>query len=442
MRALLLATGILGFVIATSVPAGAQPMGARIAKEVIETSEQLETAMNAVEEALKTYLTKGESARGATGAIGELLLKSEDLICNMWMITFERVMSDLSTGGALNSDEGTALVQALNRLRSRIEEECDKAINGRRRIGVIRSGEGDLEGGSGLVPNTCPNCPYERQALADAEARLELAQWRAARARARTTYLAHLWAANHKAMTQLGEETVEESQQVEQRRSREVTEAQAAVNTARAALIKCTEACHKQLRDQYGFFDRNKKVLITAAAAAIASVALVGGGGTPTALVSQPSPPPVVNTAPTANTTPVVSSPTPAPPTLLSLIVGRWICTACRPVNDPDRHENTLRFCVQLIAAFQLLANSPLRIEHPAPWVAVSGELDEASGTYRATGQGPVSGFSNVSSTVAATFQRSGDTVNAVDLTVTLGENGVFPGGRPVTYSVRLTKTP
>jgi hypothetical protein len=55
---------------------------------------------------------------------------------------------------------------------------------------------------------------------------------------------------------------------------------------------------------------------------------------------------------------------------------------------------------------------------------------------------GSVSGFSNVSSTVTATFQRTGDAVTAVDLTVTLGENGVFPGGRPVAYAVRLTKNP
>jgi cell shape-determining protein MreC len=47
-----------------------------------------------------------------------------------------------------------------------------------------------------------------------------------------------------------------------------------------------------------------------------------------------------------------------------------------------------------------------------------------------------------VSSTVVGTFQRTGDTVSAVDLTVTLGENGVFPGGRPVSYVVRLRKTP
>lgn len=82
------------------------------------------------------------------------------------------------------------------------------------------------------------------------------------------------------------------------------------------------------------------------------------------------------------------------------------------------------------------------RIEHPAPWVTVTGELDETTGAYRATGTGRVGSFSNVSSAVVGTFQRSGDTVTAVDLTVTLGENGVFPGGRPVSYSVRLRKAP
>ena len=109
-------------------------------------------------------------------------------------------------------------------------------------------------------------------------------------------------------------------------------------------------------------------------------------------------------------------------------------------MQDVDRHELVLRFCIQLINAFVLTLNSPLRVAHPAPWVTTDGDYNESSRTYAGTGTGPVGSFQGVSSRVQATFQQSGDSITGADLVVTLGENGVFPGGRPVTYSVRLTK--
>lgn len=447
MRAFVVIAALsVGVVMGTRTPAAAQAadIGVGVAGEFgFEVNDQVSNAVRAVEDVLKAYRTGGESVRGASGPLASLLINSGKLICNTWMMNFHSAMTQLASEGALNSPEGTEVIMALNRLKSRVEEECNKAMNGGPRIGVIGGGEGS-EPTNELVPNTCPNCPYELRAREIAKWRLAAAQYRAERARERTSLLAQMWLANAAAMRRLQEETIEEAERFEARMADEFGKAREALAAAEKAYIDCIEACHKQLRDQYGFLDRHKKVLIIGAAAAIASVALIGGGGgTPTTLVSTPPAQPVATTpvTPPANT-PVVSSPPPTPQTLLALIVGRWVCAACRVLNDPDRHENTLRFCAQMIAIFQLLANSPLRIEHPAPWVTVSGELDESTGTYRATGTGRVGGFSNVSSTVTATFQRTGDSVNAVDLTVTLGENGVFPGGRPVTYSVRLTKAP
>ena len=443
MRALLI-TGILALCLTATAPAAAQPMGARTADAAgIDVSEQMENASNALEEALKTWVTKGESTRGATGAVGELLLNSDKLICSGWMIAFYTAMNHMS--GAALSDEGAAVLQAMNRLKSAVEAACEKALNGpRRRLNTTGGGgEEGAESTTELQPNTCPDCPYEQQALEAAQWRLEGAQFRAERARGHVADVTRQWLANPQAMRQLGAETVEEAEREEERRSEDVRKALDALGIAERALERCKEMCRKQA----SFFDSNRnKLLVAAAAVAVTTVAMVGGG-TPTTLVSTPpAPQPVANTPPPQPTTPVVTAPTPPPapaaPTLASLIVGRWICAACRALNDPDRHENTLRFCVQLVALFQMLANSPLRIEHPAPWVTVSGELDDATGAYRATGMGSVSGFSNVSSTVTATFQRTGDTVTAVDLTVTLGENGVFPGGRPVSYAIRLTKNP
>ena len=443
MRACLIATGILAFAIASSSPAAAQSltgMAARTAEDFgVEVDPQITNASNALEEALKTWVTSGESTRGATGAIGALLIESDNLMCNAWMTSFYTAMTQMSTSAA-TSDAGTAVLQAMNRLRGLIEAACEKALKGSRTTGVIGGGEGDVaDAPAGLVPNTCPDCPYEKNAVEMADYRLASAQYQAARAKARTDWAYSLASTRPEVYGQFFVSKPQELERDQEAAEAAVEEAQAALNAAKAALDACLAACRKQA----GFFDNKRVLYVAAAAASIATVALIGGG-TPTTLASTPAPAPVATTPAPQQTPPVVTTPAPAPApaTLLSLVIGRWICAACSVINDADRHENTLRFCAQLVAIFQLLANSPLRIEHPAPWVTVNGDLDEATGTYRATGMGSVSGFSNVSSTVTANFQRTGDTVTGVTLTVTLGENGVFPGGRPVSYSVRLTKQP
>jgi hypothetical protein len=418
-------------------------LGKEFGNNYINRDQQIANAIDAAQDAFQAWATKGEATRGATGPLATLLQESDTIICASWLIAFDRAMTNLATAGAFNTDEGTALVRALQDLKNRVEAACQEVLNDNP-PGVHGDPPPPGEGGGGeLQPNTCPDCPYERNARDIAQYRVDAAQHAADRASARTKWLTEMWLSNPRLATLLAEETVAEAERTEERRYEELERAQAALKAAQAAYVRCLESCHKQV----GFFDSNRnKLLVAVAAVGVTTVAMVGGGGTPTALASAPSPAPVATTPtpPPPPTTPVVTTPpaAPAPAALLSLIVGRWICAACRPVNDPDRHENSLRFCAQLIAIFQLLANSPLRIEHPAPWVTVTGELDERSGAYRATGMGPVSGFSNVSSSVTATFQRSGDTVTAVELNVTLGENGVFPGGRPVSYSVRLTKQP
>jgi hypothetical protein len=424
-----------------SVPALGQSLTEMIAKDYanayIEKDQQIVNAVKAAEEAVKTYVTSGESTRGATGPISSLLVESDTIICASWLIAYERAMTTLATSGAFNTPAGAALVQALWNLKNRIEAACQEILNDTP-DGPGVHGPGETPGGEGggqLQPNTCPDCPYEKNARDLAQYRLDAARHRADIARSRTKWLTQMWLSNPKLATLLAEETVAEAERTEERRYEELERAQSALDAAQRALVRCLESCHKQV----GFFDR-KKVLYTAAAVAVASVAMIGGGGTQTTFVSTPPAAPPVATTPAAP--PVATTPAPTPASLVSLVVGRWVCAACRVTNDPDRHENTLRFCAQLIAIFQLLANSPLRIEHPQPWITPSGDLDEITGGYRGTGNGPLGSFPNVSSTVTAAFQRTGDIVNAVDLTVTLGENGAFPGGRPVTYSVRLTKTP
>ena len=401
--------------------------------------QEIANAGKALEEAIKTVATSGEATRGASGPLSSLLIDSDTIICASWLLLFERTMTSLALKGAFNTDEGAAAVRAAQQLKNRIEAACQRVLNNTPPPGVHGvTGEGGI-----TSPSGCPECDDEKEAADRAESQLDRAKLRAARATANTDFAYELAGTQPEAYGQFFLSTPQELEREQEPREADLERAQRIYDTARNAYLDCLEACHKRIREQYGYFERNKKALIATAAAVVATTAFVaGGGGTPTASTATPPPQPVAAPAGPTSTAPVVSTPAPTPVTLMQLIVGRWICAACRTLDDADRHELTLRFCAQLIAAFQLLANSPLRIEHPAPWVTVTGELDEATGTYRATGVGPVSGFSNVSSTVTANFQRNGDSVTAVDLTVTLGENGVFPGRRPVTYSVRLTKTP
>jgi hypothetical protein len=412
-------------------------MGARAAETVeIDVDPQIVNASRALEEAVKGYATGGETVRGGSGTIASLLVESDKLICNSWMIGFNRAMTELATGGALNTDAGTAVVQALNRLRSRIEEACEKALNTRRGTGVVGGGEG------GVTPMViCEECEPLRAKYEEARSRHAMAEFRLLRANADANMIIDMFNANPFAAARIFTTTPSAAQDRVQKHIEEWKVTKQAMDDAYTAWLKCVEECHRRNRQQFGFFDNSRnKILVAAAAVGVATVALIGGG-TPTALAQTPAPAPVGSTTP--DQAPVVN--TPPPPvvrTLLSLLLGNWICDACRVLSDPAGHERNLRFCIQLIAVFQMLANSPMRIEHPEPWITPTGELEETSGAYRGTGMGRLGSFSGVSSTVVGTFQRTGDTVSAVDLTVTLGENGVFPGGRPVSYVVRLRKTP
>jgi len=189
----------------------------------------------------------------------------------------------------------------------------------------------------------------------------------------------------------------------------------------------------------------NPKILGTIGGAAIGVVALTTGGGStpaPTAI----APPavtttPPVTTAPPATTAPPSTPPptppttTPAPPPVTAN--GNYRCTQCGIRADNSNHNPTLRVCDGLVSNFTVQEGS-LTIRHQAPFIDVSGaNYNTATGAFDISGTGSIAGFNNVSARAVGTVNNE---TGRITFDYTLGANGVFPGGQPITYSVTIQK--
>ena len=72
-----------------------------------------------------------------------------------------------------------------------------------------------------------------------------------------------------------------------------------------------------------------------------------------------------------------------------------------------------------------------ISIEGPHPWVNVSGDYDEDSGAFSASGTGTVAGFPGIAVTFEGTLDENG-----VSGEYTMGANGGLPSNEPIRYSV------
>lgn len=402
----------------------------------IQVDDQITNAIKAAEDAAKAYATSGKSQGGATGTIASLLTNSDTIICDSWQIAFGLAMRQLSTEGAVMTDEGAALVQRLNQLRSLIEAACQKAL-GPRRVNTT-GGAGVTSGPSGTVP-ACPECEPARLAYEAAKARHDRAEFDYERARAQTQWVLEMWLQNPRNAGQVVVTTPAEAERIEDRRHQEWETARAEMERLHKAYLACLEACNTRTREEtrVGFFGgRTPYYLAGGLGGVLAAVAVAGGGEPPPAFsanvtgpVATPSPGTTTNQPPAA--APEPERPSPA---------GQMRCSACRPLADPDRHELVLRFCQQLIALFDITLNSPMRISHPAPFPSLSGDYNESTLTFTGSTMATIGSFSGVAARVEVRFQQSGTAINTAEMVVTLGENGVFPGGRLVSYLVNLSR--
>ena len=193
------------------------------------------------------------------------------------------------------------------------------------------------------------------------------------------------------------------------------------------------------------FFSENKTWLIPVVAGGAAVPFIAGGGGgsttattpvttgtttTTTTTVTVPTVPPV--TPPPTNTT------TPAPPAPPPVTAsGSYRCTACSIRTDVSNHNPTLRVCDGLTGTFTAVEGS-LTLRHPAPFIEVSGaNYNTSTGAFDISGTGSIAGFNGVAARAVGTVTNS---TGRIVFDYTLGSNGVFPGGQPITYTVTLQK--
>lgn len=109
----------------------------------------------------------------------------------------------------------------------------------------------------------------------------------------------------------------------------------------------------------------------------------------------------------------------------------------CSIRSDGSNHNPTLRACDGLTSTFTVVEGS-LTIRHPAPFIEVSGpNYDRTTGAFDLTGTGSIAGFNNVSARAVGTVNNE---TGRITFDYTLGANGVFPGGQPITYTVTLQK--
>jgi hypothetical protein len=86
-------------------------------------SEQTQNAADALESALAAAATKGESVRGASGALGQIALNSGNLICDSWIIGFKLRIQKMHQDAVYNPDLDP-LIQKAEDFVAKLEANC------------------------------------------------------------------------------------------------------------------------------------------------------------------------------------------------------------------------------------------------------------------------------------------------------------------------------
>ena len=82
--------------------------------------------------------TKGESVRGASGALGLLAMNSGSLICSSWIIGFKLRTQKMHQDAVFHSDVDP-LIQKAEDFVAKLEANCSRVgVPGRKRLSVAR----------------------------------------------------------------------------------------------------------------------------------------------------------------------------------------------------------------------------------------------------------------------------------------------------------------
>jgi hypothetical protein len=165
-----------------------------------------------------------------------------------------------------------------------------------------------------------------------------------------------------------------------------------------------------------------------------------GGGTIPVATqppnTQQPAAvaPPTVVLPPSVPTLP---DPTPSNQTSPVTANGNYSVTGCAVADDRPNHDPTLRLC-QGMNQTATAQEGSLTIRHPSPFIDVTGpNYNTTTGAFDISGTGSIAGFNGVAARAVGTVNNQ---TGRITFNYTLGSNGAFPGGQPITYSITLQK--
>ncbi|MEX0956406.1 MAG: hypothetical protein WDZ83_14500 [Rhizobiaceae bacterium] len=84
----------------------------------------VQNAIDALEKAFEAAATRGDATVGASGTMADLLYQSDQLTCNAWVISFNRLLTRLSVEQA-----SPELIDAAQRLKNRVEAACQDVLD-------------------------------------------------------------------------------------------------------------------------------------------------------------------------------------------------------------------------------------------------------------------------------------------------------------------------
>jgi len=95
-------------------------------------NDEVQNAADAAESALAAAATNGNTVRGASGSLGQLLLNSGSLICNSWIIQFQLNIRNMHIAAA--TMDGDALTRQLNAIQkseafaAKLGQACEQSF--------------------------------------------------------------------------------------------------------------------------------------------------------------------------------------------------------------------------------------------------------------------------------------------------------------------------
>ncbi|GAB1413940.1 MAG: hypothetical protein AMXMBFR31_07330 [Candidatus Desulfobacillus denitrificans] len=134
------------------IPVSASGFSDKFAEKITKDNhaqEQIKNVFDTVEAEVESWASKGETTRGASGPIMQLLYGSDTLICSSWIIAFRQELQRLIVSDYLDPPLG--LIRGMQDLLSRVERACQGVLQPGMPASVTTPGAGAV-----ATPETAP----------------------------------------------------------------------------------------------------------------------------------------------------------------------------------------------------------------------------------------------------------------------------------------------